>query len=857
MKIRSLAFSLALALGSVVAKPISDAEALNVARRFLNSSSGALGKANHASLAAELQPITTERSTLGPLYYVLGAPSRGFVIVSGDDAAAPILGYSDESGFDPAHVPPSVVKWLDGYKAQLRDVIRRHAAPAPRVAEDWNRLRSGTPGPALAKAAAGAGPLLQSKWNQIAPYNALCPRGDPTGCVATAMAQIMKYWSYPAHGAGFHSYNHAVYGTISANIGNDAYAWSAMPNAVTSANPAVAALMFDAGVSIDMQYSASSSNAYVIASDNPAASAEASLKKYFSYKPSLTGVRRKSYTTAQWTATLKTEINASRPVLYAGFGTGGGHAFVCDGYDANNFFHFNWGWGGEYDGFFSVDNLDPAGVGTGGGSGVYNSGHQAIIGIEPPVATLAPSLALYNYVTPSAATIYYDQAFSVSTNVINNGNGAFNGDLCAAVFDDSSNFIDYVETKTGLTLAPGNVYTSNLVFSNPGLYSVLPQHCTIGVFYRPTGGDWVAAGAAGLYTNFTPFDVKNPSDIEMYSAMSVTPGAVFTRGNPASVTVNLTNTAAGAFLGKYQVNLYNLDGSGVETLGELSEENGLQPGYVYNPPYLTFSSNSIKAEPGTYLLSVVYQAASDSIWYFVGSTNYQNPIKIVVQAAPLSADAYEPNDKISQARDLALNFSGDVAAIVTSGANCHVGTDFDFYRLKLPAGAGYVVAAKLRDAYDDAQNNPYTLDGLVSYSIDSTNWSDAFDDVVGDSIVAAGGRSIFFHVAPHFAGGTGTYALDLKVTRKSGNAVLTPPRPFAFTAFPNPARDFLTVDVTGLDPGAGQVRLLDMLGKSSFSARWFPGKPLLIPVNGLGEGGYTLQVQAGPKTLSRPIRVAR
>jgi hypothetical protein len=216
-------------------------------------------------------------------------------------------------------------------------------------------------------------PLVQTKWDQSPYYNNLCPydnsKGERTvtGCVATAMAQVMNYWEYPKKGTGFHSYNHSKYGTLNANFGSTTYDWANMPNELTSSSStvqknAVATLMYHCGVSVDMDYNVSSeggSGAYVISSRSPVTHCtEYALKTYFGYKTSIQGVQKADYTTTNWKNLLKAELDASRPIVYAGFGDGG-HCFVCDGYDNNDYFHFNWGWGGLYDGYFALNALIP------------------------------------------------------------------------------------------------------------------------------------------------------------------------------------------------------------------------------------------------------------------------------------------------------------------------------------------------------------------------------------------------------------------------------------------------------------------------------------------------------------------
>ena len=187
----------------------------------------------------------------------------------------------------------------------------------------------------------------------------------------------MKYWEYPSQGIGFHSYNEDDYGTLSANFASTTYNWAAMPNNVTSSNNAVATLMYHCGVSVDMNYGVGGSSAQTLDVAN-------ALINYFGYSPQIEGLYKTNYSNVQWINLLKTDLDNNRPIQYAGSGNGGGHSFVCDGYDNNDWFHFNWGWGGSSDGYFDLDYLNPGSLGTGGGTGGFNTNQRAIIGIQPP-----------------------------------------------------------------------------------------------------------------------------------------------------------------------------------------------------------------------------------------------------------------------------------------------------------------------------------------------------------------------------------------------------------------------------------------------------------------------------------------
>ena len=858
--------SLFLFFGLAYGKHIDESTAKTTGQAFLTTKLSSPGLKSAFNLQLIYKADTKSgnpNSSVQPstLFYVFNAAQSGFVIVAGDDIVTPILGYSDKGSFDPANVPQNVAKWMEGYKSEIRFAVENNILATLEITKEWQSLKNGNNVNVSALKSVTAIPaLLTTKWDQSPYYNSLCPRGSVTGCVATAMAQIMKFWNYPATGSGFHSYNHSAYGTLSANFGSTTYQWGSMSNSVNSTNNAVATLMYQVGVSVDMDYSPESSGAYVITDQSPVTNcAEYALKTYFGYKSSLKGVQRSSYTQTQWLNLLETEFNAGRPVLYAGFGSGGGHCFVADGYDNNNYIHFNWGWGGNYDGYFIITGLNPGGVGTGGGTGGFNSGHQAVIGIEPPASTgnLNYSLALYSYVTPSASSIKYGQAFTVSTNIANSGTAAFSGDYAVAVFDDAYNFVDFVETKTGNTLPVNNHYINNLVFSSTGLFSMLPGKYYAGLFYRPTGGNWFQVADKGSYTNLTPITVTHSNDIELYSAMSISPGTTLTKGSPASVTFNIANDGTSIFKGKYAVDLYNLDGTWAQSIGEYTESTGLQSGYAYLSPYLTLAASSVTVDPGTYLMAVEHNPANTG-WQLTGSSYFQNPVKVTVVAAALIADIYENNNTVNQAYNLAVSFSGNAASKNTSGSNCHITTDNDYYKVVLPAGYKYTIIPRLRDSYNSGNGITYTLDGLFSYSTDGSTWSEAFDDVMPGNIVLNGGGTVYFHIAPYFAGETGSYLLDMALTRAANVGVEELETEQFIKVYPNPAKNFVTIDLEGFTDKITQINMLNSQGQQVLSVIIADNeKKMFLPISGLPVGIYVLQLKTSSGIKTKKIVVEK
>jgi len=330
----------------------------------------------------------------------------GFILVSADDIAHPILGYSDKGSFrTDVQLPVNVRGWFRGISKEISSAVALGVQQSDEVRAEWNSLLEGTPYPKRSTRAVSA--LLSTTWDQGKPYNNLCPTDSNTdsyyggrtvtGCVATAMAQVMKYWNYPTQGNGSHSYT-SSYGTLSANFGNTTYDWNNMPNNLTNYSSstqktAVATLMYHCGISVDMQYDIAEnggSGAYTVAYGSTPC-AKSALVNYFKYKNTIQGLFRQSYSDTNWKNLLKADLDAGRPIMYSGASDEGGHSFVCDGYNNSDQFHFNWGWSGGYDGFFSLNAMTPGSGGIGGGGYDFSEDQDAIIGIEPAGLTVEPS----------------------------------------------------------------------------------------------------------------------------------------------------------------------------------------------------------------------------------------------------------------------------------------------------------------------------------------------------------------------------------------------------------------------------------------------------------------------------------
>ncbi|MBQ6277269.1 MAG: C10 family peptidase [Bacteroidales bacterium] len=393
-----------------LAKHVDVETAKAVARTFWSQN---LGKQTRATFS----DVTSQTEFTN--FYIINADG-GFVIVSANDIAHPILGYSDSGNFDPQNIPVNMHGWLLGYEDEIDWGISNGATASTEIEAEWEKLSNGQ---GLApKRSRSVTALIQTKWGQDMPYNNFCPYDNNeqtnalTGCIATAMAQIMKYWDYPTNGIGSHSYTHDTYGTLSADFENTTYDWGNMLNEYTSAwatqqqKDAVATLMYHCGVAVEMDYGVGASGAPSISLGGyHTYCAENALKDFFGYSTTIQGLYKESYSDNDWKNILKAELDAGRPILYSGYDPeAGGHAFVCDGYDANEYFHINWGWGGNANGFYMLEAMDL-------GSLDYSYDQDAVIGIQP-------NTSYFDSLVVTPANLYFGSEGGILSFQVNSSN---------------------------------------------------------------------------------------------------------------------------------------------------------------------------------------------------------------------------------------------------------------------------------------------------------------------------------------------------------------------------------------------------------------------------------------------------
>ena len=500
------------AISNAVANPVDEATAKLIGTNFLltKTNSKKLDAVANMTLAYKLKN-TADQSTC---FYVFNVPSsKGFIIVAADDNVQPILGYSDESNFDTTNIPIQLADRFKVYSKDIAYIVQHRIAATDAIKNTWLELLNppkrnkfelfGSP--------SSVSPLLQTTWDQSPYYNQLCPGGSLTGCVATAMAQVMKYWNYPTNGTGYNSYTppKSSLGVQSVNFGNTTYQWSSMPAFLSASSTsvqinAVATLMYHCGVSVNMQYNTGESDAYMVG--NGWYNCLYALPSYFGYNDSLKGLTKAKYTDAAWLSIIKTELNASRPILWDGHEpTGSGHCFVADGYDVNDLIHFNWGWGGQCNGYYSINALNPALYSSG-----FNAYEHVIIGIKPSNAGYNISLS-----TPitSSVVVAYGKPIIIKTNVINTGNTAYSGCFSAALFDSTASYTNYTLTLNSYSLNQNSTFKNGLTFSTADTAPLPLGNYTAYIYYSTPGGYWQNLVSNGNYPNFIKITVANNVNI--------------------------------------------------------------------------------------------------------------------------------------------------------------------------------------------------------------------------------------------------------------------------------------------------------------------------------------------------------
>ena len=488
------------------AAPVTQGQALQEATNFLQNKQ----KSNHnLKFVAKGNRTLQAAGSSEAAYYVFNVGNnQGFVIVAGDDRINPILGYSDEGYFDEAKAPVNMKAWLNEYAQQisLLDKVSniKGAIAAPKATNVVDTRNS-------------IAPMITTKWNQADPYWNKCPEfmsyddeGNEvgelayTGCVAVSMSQIMNYYKWPVQTTQTipsYTFSYNTGGYDWATVEMEAlpvttFDWDHMKDTYNGSEDeiytdAVSTLMYYVGASVKSQYGLSATGAYT--DDIPKG-----FTQYFAYDPNTIQIKyRIDFTQEVWDNMVYQELAEGRPMVYNGTaGSGGGHSFVCDGYEYGNYFHINWGWGGMGNGYFQLAVLNPRESGIGGSSSAegYNMKQNVVIGIQPGDGSSTPEPQIEDALTVTSLGLYsngYTEKTYIERDGVNYGFSVYKRqffklgnadhvgtqkkyDVGVALYDMDNNFISMIINRgtfaTSLTSAVGS--TENLGGSLEANYAV-------------------------------------------------------------------------------------------------------------------------------------------------------------------------------------------------------------------------------------------------------------------------------------------------------------------------------------------------------------------------------------------------
>ncbi|MCH5345888.1 MAG: thiol protease/hemagglutinin PrtT [Muribaculaceae bacterium] len=644
----------AIMAAPVAARQLTPAEALENVMKSETSMQRRVGALSQNSINPV--PVYTARAdaSLNTVYvFNRRQAGSGFVVVAADDVATPLLGYSDTGEVDPANMPPSLVSWLAGYS----DEIARAAAQSQRPARYITRRADRAP----------IAPMTTTTWNQSAPYNNMCPEVSGTrcvtGCVATATAQVMKYHNWPVTGVGTSSYSWNNT-TLSFNYGSTTFDWDDMidnytSSATTAQNNAVATLMYAVGVASQMDYGTDESGTSIYY-------AAEGLVDHFNYDKGLKVVDREYFPLSTWIDMVYDELAAGRVVEYAGQSSAGGHCFVCDGYSADNYFHFNWGWGGMSDGYYLLTALDPTSQGIGGSGAGFNEGQSIILGLQKPTGnnTLAATVITQGNFATTGST------YSSSSNVTFEPTGAsqnafFSMSLGSLDFtfgvkltaEDGT--VSYAAGTRAVSLAMmqgiGSYNVPASAFPESGTYTVTPA-----VRVNGTWSDILVQLGNVRSLKMTADDgtltfTSIPVDINL-SATDLSISSPLYSGADCQIKANITNNGSDEYYGQLIPVLMTISGTEAQEVAEGATQTvDILGGQTEAMEAIV---NFTVSTPGTYYFGLVTSAGE-----IIG-----DPVEVTVEQTPTGTSSISATQPVASTTAGTGTTSADPAVVSPADA---------------------------------------------------------------------------------------------------------------------------------------------------------------------------------------------
>lgn len=711
------------------AAPRSEQQMLQIVRQFES-----VNRASNKLYSPSAPLVVASRSRA----YCAINTNVGFVLVGADDRMPEVLGWSDRSRFAESSLPPAMVEWLKMYDEELRQsdsiaALHPDIVYAPQATNDvFDDQRY---------------PMLSTEWAQGNPYNLRCPASSAsehcaTGCVATAMAQVMKYWQYPVSGIGSNTYSwkcsdcssgYKSSKTLSVNFYNTTYDWSQMLDTyqsdytTTEAN-AVATLMYHCGVAANMTYGMSASSTEL--KDGALA-----LSRHFGYGWDLELVEKDLLSAEDLMTIIHDDLSKGHPVLARGYDTqAGGHAFVCDGYTSSGYFHFNWGWSGTANGYFLLSAMNPVSLNT---MFHFNTGVYFVTNIYPDSAQVSKPLTKMTtdgvVMYPKAST-RNDSIYLQVHELRFRGNGPFPCRIGIGVYDSLNAPICLLWQSDTVTL-PG--YRWGWTLYRTAKCS-LPDTLSDGTYYldvvckrEEDGAEWTRVtynyGASGpiridlrgnaqsiVEPNQPITDYTDVPYVLMADTFTTTHIA-YARKDTLFVTMQgLKNNSDTDFYGYHDLGLYDSDGHLVSVLAASTGVKSVHAGHsVGSVKYRVILNSSMPA--GTYLLQPIYKGTIGD-WQPILHSSDSTAITRVIHISKYSVLF----DGLRLTKPIVVDEGKDTVS--TSGFNLNLSVPFNMkdFKLMLAMVFGNVLNEKTYIIQDD-----------VPYDFGAGDW---YWSVSGDQI---------------------------------------------------------------------------------------------------------------------------
>ncbi len=826
--------------------------------------------------------LISNQSEVISSYYIFNInQNEGFVIIAADDVAIPVLGYSNNGSFDTTNIPSSLQKLLFEFNKGVALLVENNVVSPTQHVQQWDDYISGN---IQLQKNNSVAPLTTTQWSQRPNYNLSCPDNAPTGCVATAVGQILKYYNHPVMGSGYYSYNHDTYGTLSANFAATQYKWSKMPNKLVYTSPleqkqAISELLYHVGVSLDMDYSPTGSGAFTYKVPN-------ALKTYFKYSNDAQLIYRSSYSLNSWKNKIKEDLNKSRVVYHSGFcpDPQAGHAFVVDGYDENDLFHINWGWGGSFDGYFEINNLNP------GSTYTWNQSQSAIIKIYPlaeefalklesriQVADFSNSLVQSSIVfdslsnpidtvfyldtlnainsTPVDSTFLYDslnfnQPFFVHTFIHNDGVKNYNGTLYFLLFSADDQILDTLGVINQSNIAPGT--TKFFSIQHSGLTDLITGYYKIGIYF-------ISANKPNMVfknnyinpLNIKHIGVNSPVFSSLIPANAIQCNDFIERNKPFTFSISVTNKSGEEFLGYISVDLHQMNGNWID---EIDQELVYMD--VNETIQINYTSSGLSNPSGTYKL-VIWQQKDGENWKKMADGLFPASKEITLGQLDFTAmgDGYEENNTPARAFVFYPNFYNDEATINTYGSSIHIPSDVDFYNIKLEEGYEYTIQAKIHDAYLNQNGMSYTNDVVFSYLLDGKWVGDYYDDVDMPSFKVLNNTSLTFGVMSFYPETRGTYELEIHISRERLTNVQNHSVENKIRVFPNPSNGIFQVQAFNSSSDLNQFTVRGVTGNVVFKGTHNNNETIDLSI--LPTGTYWLEFKDNNNTITTPLIIQK